>query len=61
VTTRPVRIAVVSNAASGAFLDRSDAHAALPRLLTEADFEAAFIPAEAIRVVAPAVADQGAE
>jgi diacylglycerol kinase family enzyme len=41
------RIAVVSNAASGAFLDRPDAPDALAGLLRDAGFAAEFIPPEA--------------
>ena len=43
----PRRIAVVSNAASGGFLDRPGAPEALARLLRDAGFAAEFIPPEA--------------
>jgi diacylglycerol kinase family enzyme len=43
----PTRIAVVLNAASGAFLDSPAAPGALPALLRDAGFDAAFVPPEA--------------
>jgi len=47
MSPRPIRIAVVTNGASGAFLDRPDLSATLPRLLADAGFDAAFVPREA--------------
>jgi diacylglycerol kinase family enzyme len=44
---RPVRIAVVSNVAAGAFLDRADLPASLPHLLRDAGLTARIIPPEA--------------
>jgi len=47
VTVGPIRIAVVLNVASGAFLDRPDAPRALPELLRQAGYAAEFVSSEA--------------